>query len=125
MPNVVISMLKVFDFDVYALIDPGVTFSFVTPLNVKKFHVEPKLLCESYEVFAPISVSIIARKVYKDCPICILHKILPCDLVELDMVDFDIILGMDWLHAYYASIDCRTRMVKFQFPNEPVLEWER
>ncbi len=44
------------------------------------------------------------------------------DLVEIDMVDFDVILGMDWLHACYASIDCRTRVVKFQFPNEPVIE---
>ncbi len=39
------------------------------------------------------------------------------------MVDFDVILGMDWLHACYASIDCRTRVVKFQFLNEPVIEW--
>ncbi|KAH0765914.1 hypothetical protein KY285_001785 [Solanum tuberosum] len=31
--------------------------------------------------------------------------------------------GMNWLHACYASIDCRTRVVKFQFPNEPVIEW--
>ena len=53
-----------------------------------------------------------------------MHKFLPCDLVELDMMDFDVILGMDWLHAYYASIDCRTHRVKFKFPNEPVLEWE-
>ncbi|KAH0644044.1 hypothetical protein KY289_035018 [Solanum tuberosum] len=45
------------------------------------------------------------------------------DLVELDMVDFDVILGMDWLHACYASLDCRTRVVKFQFSNKPVIEW--
>ena len=40
------------------------------------------------------------------------------------MVDFDVILGMDWLHDSAASIDCRTRIVKFNFPNEPVLEWK-
>ena len=96
----------------YALIDPGATLSFVTSFVVKKFH-EPKLLCESYEVSTPIGASIIGRKAYRDCPICILHKVLPCDLVELEMVDFDMILGMDWLHAYYASIDCRTCGVKF------------
>ena len=45
------------------------------------------------------------------------------DLIELDMVDFDIILVMNWLHSCYASIDCRTRVVKFQFPNKPVFEW--
>ncbi|KAH0706733.1 hypothetical protein KY289_011809 [Solanum tuberosum] len=38
------------------------------------------------------------------------------------VTDFDVILGMDWLHVYYASVDCRTRVVKYQFPNEPVLE---
>ena len=38
------------------------------------------------------------------------------------MLDFDVILGMDWLHACFASIDCRNRGVKFNFPNEPVVE---
>ena len=31
---------------------------------------------------------------------------------------------MDWLHACFASIDCQTRVVKFNFPNEPVLDWK-
>ena len=39
------------------------------------------------------------------------------------MVDFDVILGMDWLYSSYASIDCRTRVVKFQFPGVSVFEW--
>ncbi|KAH0669077.1 hypothetical protein KY289_023570 [Solanum tuberosum] len=123
-PDVVTGMLKIFDFDVYALIDPSASLSFVTPFVANKFHVEPDLLRESYKVSTPIGAYIVARKVYRNCPICILHKILPCDLVELNMVDFDVVLGMDWLHAYYASIDCRTRRVKFQFPSEPILEWE-
>ena len=40
------------------------------------------------------------------------------------MLDFDVILGMNCIHACFASIDCRTRIVKFQFPNEPTLEWK-
>ena len=40
------------------------------------------------------------------------------------MVDFDVILGMDGLHSCYASIDCRTRIVSFQFPDEQILEWK-
>ena len=40
------------------------------------------------------------------------------------MLDFDIILGMNWLHACFASIGCRTRVVKFNFPNEPIVEWK-
>ena len=46
------------------------------------------------------------------------------DLFELDMVDFDVILGMDLLHLCYASLDCRTRKVIFKFPNELIIEWE-
>ena len=40
------------------------------------------------------------------------------------MVDFDVILGMDWLHSCYALADCRTRIVRSLFPNEPILEWK-
>ena len=38
------------------------------------------------------------------------------------MLDFDVILGMELLHACFASINCRLRVVKFNFQNEPVLE---
>ncbi|KAG5590185.1 hypothetical protein H5410_040699 [Solanum commersonii] len=72
-----------------------------------------------------VGESIIAERVYCDCPISINHKSTIADLIELDMVDFDVILGMDWLHACYTSVDCRTRVVRFQFPNELVLEWKR
>ena len=40
------------------------------------------------------------------------------------MVDFDSILGMDWLHSCYASFDFWTRIVRFKFPDEPILEWK-
>ena len=45
-------------------------------------------------------------------------------LVELDMLGFDIILGMEWLHACFASIDCRIRVVRLNFSNEPVFKWK-
>ena len=68
-PDVITSMLKVFDFDVYALIDPNATLSFVTPFVAKKFRVDLELLHEAYEVSTPICASIVARKVYRSCPI--------------------------------------------------------
>lgn len=44
------------------------------------------------------------------------------DLFELDMVDFEVILGMDWLHSFYTSFECRTRKVVFRFPGESIIE---
>ena len=46
------------------------------------------------------------------------------DLVELPMHDSDVILGMDWLHNCHAFLDCRSRVVRFCFPNEKELVWE-
>ena len=40
------------------------------------------------------------------------------------MHDFDVILGMDWLHSCYAFLDCRSGVVRFCFPNEEELVWE-
>ncbi|XP_070007457.1 uncharacterized protein [Nicotiana sylvestris] len=40
------------------------------------------------------------------------------------MVDLDAIMGMDWLASCYANVGCHTKMVRFQFPGEPVIEWK-
>ncbi|KAF3641956.1 putative Cysteine/Histidine-rich C1 domain family protein [Capsicum annuum] len=53
-----------------------------------------------------------------------LLKSTSADLVELEITDFDVILGMDWLHSCYAIVNCKNRIVQFQFPNEPILEWK-
>ena len=60
----------------------------------------------------------------KNCPLLLPNRVSYVDLVELDIFDFDIILGMDWLHAWFASIDCSTRVGKFYFPNDPVVKWK-
>ena len=63
------------------------------------------------------------EKVYRDCPISNNHKSIMDDLIELDIIDFDVLLGVDWLYARYTSINCKTRVVNFQIPNEPDIEW--
>ena len=106
-------MIQVFNLDVYASLDPGASLSFVTSYIAINFDILPDELSESFRVSTHVGESILAERVYNDCTISINHKSTMADLVELDMVDFDVILGMDWLHACYASIDCRTRVVKF------------
>ena len=36
----------------------------------------------------------------------------------LDMIDFDVILGMDWLDKHHALLDCHRKKVIFQYPRE-------
>ena len=42
--------------------------------------------------------SVVAKRVYRNCPIMLPNRVSYVDLVELDMLDFDVILGM--------GIDC-------------------
>ncbi|GAB2282775.1 hypothetical protein Dimus_039562 [Dionaea muscipula] len=52
---------------------------------------------------------------------------MPIDLIALDLHDFDVILGMDWLANHHARLDCREKRVYFSRPGEPgfVFEGER
>ena len=39
---------------------------------------------------------------------------LSVDLMSLELYDFDLILGMDWLSKYRAQVDCFTKTVTIQ-----------
>ena len=40
------------------------------------------------------------------------------DLVLLNVIDFDMILGMDCLTRHYATLDYREEVVMFRLPND-------
>ena len=88
-------MVKVFNFDVFALLDQTASFYFLTPYVVMRFDIIPKQLLEPFNVSTPIGESILVERVYHDSTISINLKDTIADLVELAMVDLDIILGMD------------------------------
>ena len=94
----------------------------MTPYVAVNFNILPDLLLKTFSISTPVGDSILDERVYRDCTIFSNNKSTMPDLVELDMVDFDVILGMDWLHACYASVNYRTRVIKFQFPNDLVIE---
>ena len=85
---------SIFNFTVYALFDPGVSSSFVTPYVAMIFKIIPEQFREPFNVSTPIGESIMVERVYRDCPNFVSHKSTTTDLIELDIVDFDVILGM-------------------------------
>ena len=65
-------------------------------------------------VSTPIGDTLMTNLVLKSCIICIEGRELLADLVLLDMHDFDVILGMDWLASYDASVHCFEKEVVFR-----------
>ena len=45
------------------------------------------------------------------------YKEMLVDLVLLNLQDFNVILGMDWLASYHVSIDCFGKRVIFDIPS--------
>ncbi|XP_070002618.1 uncharacterized protein [Nicotiana sylvestris] len=114
-PDVVIGMLTICSHDVYALIDLGSTLSCITPFVARKFGIVPKMLSDPFAVSTPVGESIIARQVYRGCTISVCGRQTSVNLVKLEMLDFDAIMGMDWLAACYATVDCRAKTTRFHF----------
>ena len=64
------------------------------------------------------------KRVYRNSPIILPNRVSYVDLSEVNMLDIDVILRQDWLHACFVAIDCRTRVVMFNFPNKLIVEWK-
>ena len=64
-------------------------------------------------VSTPFGKIMLSKEKIKACQVEIVSRELDVTLLVLDMRDFDIILGMDWLAANHASIDCSRKEVVF------------
>nr|XP_009792465.1 PREDICTED: uncharacterized protein LOC104239518 [Nicotiana sylvestris] len=123
-PDVATGILSVQVIDCYAIIDPGSSLSYVTPFIASSFVVEPEQLHEPFSVSTPVGDSITTTRVYRNCVVMVCGRATTTDLIELEMVDFDVIMGMDWLYSCFSKLDCRTRVMRLKFLNEPVIEWK-
>ena len=72
--DVITGMLQVFSTSAYALLDPGPTLSFVTPLLSLTFEVLHEVLHDQIVVSTPLGENVRTDRVYKDCPIAVSGK---------------------------------------------------
>ena len=65
----------------------------------------------------PIGGLVLLEYVCHNCELIISEQNLRVDFIIIDMSSFNVILGMDWLSAYQAFIDCFLRRVTFLAPS--------
>ncbi|KAL4027946.1 hypothetical protein IC575_011136 [Cucumis melo] len=103
----------------YALVlfDSGSSHSFISSAFVLHARLELELLHHVLSVSTPSGECMLSKEKVKACQIEIAGHVIEVTLLVLDMLDFDVILGMDWLAANHASIDCSRKEVTFNPPS--------
>lgn len=115
------STFSIFDVKVYAVIDPGLTHSYIcTTLALDK-----KLLVESTKIEVKVTnllgQYVLVNKVCKNCPLKIQDCNVPADLM---LLPFDVILGIDWLTMHDVVVTCKRKHILLKCQNDDVVRVE-
>ena len=117
-PDVVTGIISILDHDAYTLVDPGATHSFTSKYFLYRFQIETQPLDVCMRVSLPAEDPLFSDRVVRDSRVLIEGHEFPADLIALDIRDFDVVLGMDWLSCHRATLDCYKKEVKFHRPGK-------
>ncbi|KAL0534344.1 hypothetical protein IC582_028634 [Cucumis melo] len=115
--TVVTGTLPVLGHYALVLFDSGSSHSFISSAFVSHARLEVEPLHHVLSVSTPYGECMLSKEKVKACQIEIADHVIEVTLIVLDMLDFDVILGMDWLAANHASIDCSRKEVTFNPPS--------
>ena len=93
------------------LFDSGALHSFIAASVVRELGLEVETLEEPLYVSSPLGTRVSIDLICRGCELEIFGILLTLDLRVIDMLEFDVILGMDWLTAYWVVINYERRRV--------------
>nr|GFB24049.1 putative reverse transcriptase domain-containing protein [Tanacetum cinerariifolium] len=105
--------LFIYGHAVFVLFDTGATHSVISSTFSSRVTTTPTLLDHVLCISMSMQDSVRITHVYRNLPLQFDDKIRAINALSLDMCEFDIILGMDWLTEHHATIDCRSYRVIF------------
>ena len=82
------------------LFDSGVSYSFIAASCVRELGIEVETLEEPMHVSSPLGTRVSMDLICRGCELEISGILLTVDLRVMDMLEFDVILGMDWLTTH-------------------------
>ncbi|GJS27858.1 reverse transcriptase domain-containing protein [Tanacetum coccineum] len=96
--------LYIDDRTVFVLFDTGATHSIISTTFAKNLNMNPTPLIERVIISTPMKNHMLIDHEYVNCPLRFDDRIRPANLLPIHMLDFDVILGMDWLASHRATI---------------------
>ena len=123
--SVISRMFLLFRLWVRVLSDSSASHSFVVAFYVKDLDLEVESLENSLYVNSPLGIRVRIDLICRDCELEILGILLTVDLQVIDMSEFDVILGMDWLMAQRVVIDYERMRVTAYTPDDVCVMFQR
>ena len=93
------------------LFDSGASHSFIVVSVVIELGLEVEIIEEPLYVSSPLGIRARIGMICRGCELDISGILHTVELRVMDMSEFDVILGMDWMIAYKVVIDCKHRRV--------------
>ncbi|XP_070025145.1 uncharacterized protein [Nicotiana sylvestris] len=121
---VIIGIIFVCGMDASVLFDPGSTYSYVSSQFAYFLDIPHESLGTHIYVSTSVGESVVVNQIYRSCVVTFCVYETRADLLLLDMISFEVILGMDWLSPYHAILDCQAKTVTLEMPELPRLEWK-
>ena len=111
--TVVMGTLYVDKIEARVLFDSGATHSLISSYFSKKLAKDKILMKNPLAISTLLGKSIEVKYVYPICVVEIGGRILPVDLIKLVVLDFDVVLGMNWLSKNHATIKYYEKCIIF------------
>ena len=117
-PDMVTGIISILEHDAYTLVNLRATHSFASKPFLDRLQIETHPLEGRMRVSLPAGDPLFSDRVVRDSRVLIGGQEFPTDLVALDMRDFDVVLGMDWLSCHRATLDYYKKEVKLHRPGK-------
>lgn len=101
-----IGKVKLLQYLAYALFDLEASQSFRSTTLVQLCDLMMKPLPQRVLMTISNGNVIGSTRVVKDCPLVVPGLVLKENLIVFRLMEFDVILGMDWLFRHNSKIDC-------------------
>ena len=113
-PDVVTGTFTILIYKALVLVDPGSSCSFISYKFTLKSHSTLESLGYNMCVSMPAGGTVIVNMVIRECYREVEGRTLHADLVVINLEEFDVILGMDWLSKHHTVVNCYTKKVTIE-----------
>ena len=84
-----------------------------------QLYLTPETLDDPLSIATPLGDSFVLDSICRRCIVSLDDVQFNIDLIVLQMSEYDVILGIDWLSSYHVSLDCFAKTVCLRIPGRP------